>query len=210
MTAHCCWVLTFLALCIAPLPAKDKHKATLPDYVLQAHTVVVVIEPDAGEPLDDPGANATARDNVEKALMEWGRLHPMMEGQQADLVIAIRTGSGRVARPTIKGGPADQRPGVGQTTDSSVRIGGQIGQPPPLSQPMPTSAPESGPRVSNEIGAADDSFAVYRGGVDYPLDAPAVWRYVAKNCLRAPTMTAVEEFRKALAEADKQRQSKKP
>jgi len=83
----CC---LFLTLLIAPaLNAKDKKKPSLPDLVLSARTVVVVIRPDAGEPLDQPGANATARENVEKALMEWGRLAPMMDGQETDLVIAV-------------------------------------------------------------------------------------------------------------------------
>jgi hypothetical protein len=195
------------ALLAVPLQAKDKNKPTLPDFVLRASTVLVVVDPDAGEPLDEPNANAAARDNVEKALMEWGRLRPMMDGAQTDLVIVVRTGSGRSMRPTIKGGPIDQRTGVGQETDSSIRIGGQQGHGPPLTQ---SGQQNTGPHISNEIGASDDSFAVYRGGVDYPLDAPAVWRYVAKNCLRPPKMSAVEEFRKAMVEAEKPQQNKKP
>jgi len=196
------------ALLALPLPAKDKTKTSLPDFVLKATTVLVVVDPDAGEPLDQPNANAIARDNVEKALMEWGRLRPMMDGSETDLVIVVRTGSGSSVRPTIKGGPIDQRTGVGQGTDSTIRIGGQQGHAPPLSQTGPQN---TGPHISNEVGAAEDSFAVYRGGGQYPLDAPAVWRYVAKDCLKPPKMTAVEEFRKALAEAEKPQQpNKKP
>jgi len=194
----------------APLSAKDKNKALLPEDILRARTVRVVVDPDAGEPLDQPGANSTARDNVEKALLEWGRLQPMMDGNETDLVIVVRTGSGRLGRPTVKGGPVDQRPGVGQETDSSIRVGGQWGQAPPVSNPN-TRPQDRGPRVSNEVGSPDDSFAVYRGKEQYPLDSPAVWRYVAKDCLQPPTVKAVEEFRKALAEADKAaQQSKKP
>jgi hypothetical protein len=38
-----------------------------------------------------------------------------------------------------------------------------------------------------------------------------VWRHIAKDCLRAPNVAAVEEFRKAIAEAEKpQIPSKKP
>jgi hypothetical protein len=61
---------------------------------------------------------------VEKAFSEWGRYRVVMDGQQADLVISVRTGSDRMVRPTIKGGPIDQRGGVAQGTDSSIRIGG--------------------------------------------------------------------------------------
>src|SRR5579859_5936966 len=122
------------ALLIAPAAAKDK-KPILPDYVLRAQRVVVVVDPDAGEPLDQPNANAMARENVEKALMEWGRFRLVMDGAESDLIITVRTGDDRAVRPTVRGGPLDQRPGVGQSTDSSVRIGGQRGQPPPMNDP---------------------------------------------------------------------------
>lgn len=207
MTARLPGLIVALALLTLPLQAKDKNKSSLPDFVLKASTVQVVIDPDAGEPLNQPNANAAARDNVEKALMEWGRLRPMMDGAETDLVIVVRTGSGRSMQPTIKGGPIDQRTGVGQTTDSTIRIGGQQGHAPPLGQTGPQN---TGPHISNEVGPAEDSFAVYRGGVEYPLDAPAVWRYVAKDCLKPPKMTAVEEFRKAMVEAEKPQQNKKP
>ncbi len=207
MSTRSCLVLALLAVSTVPVCAKDKKKQSLPDFVLNASTVVVVVEPDAGEPLNDPSANATARDNVEKALMDWGRLHPMMDRQQADLVIAVRRGSEK-AVPTIKGGPIDQRGGVMQPADGGISVGGQMGQPPPVSR---GGDPQSGPRIGKEIGSSDDSFAVYRGGVEYPLDSSAVWRYTGKDCLRPPKVSAVEEFRKAIAEAEQQRQAaKKP
>jgi hypothetical protein len=67
------------------------------------------------------------------------------------------------------------------------------------------------PRIGKNDGGSEDMFEVYRGGQQYPLDAPAVWRYVAKDCLSAPNVSAVEEFRKAVANAEKlQQQTKKP
>ena len=103
---------TLLVVC-ANAKDKDKKKPSLPEYVLRASTVLVVVSPDAGEPLERPTANADARDNVEKALMEWGRLHPVMDGADPDLVIAVRTGAGKMVQPSIKGGPIDNRAGVG-------------------------------------------------------------------------------------------------
>jgi hypothetical protein len=185
----------------APLYAKDKKKPVLPEYILRAQTVRVVIAPGSGEPLDQPMANSTARENVEKALSEWGRYRLVMDGQESDLIITVRTGSGRMVRPTIKGGPVDQRGGVAQGTDSTVRIGGAQGRPPGND---PTMNPQDqGPHMSNEIGPSDDTFEVYRGGTSDPLDSPAVWRYVAKDCLQAPTVRAVDEFRKAIADSEK-------
>ena len=185
-----------------PALAKDKNKPLLPGYLLQARTVRVVIDRDAGEPLDAPYSNSMARENVEKAIMEWGRFDILSEGQESDLVIVVRTGNGRAMRPTVRGGGIDQRPGYGQGTDSTVRIGGQHGQPPPMNDPS-MSPPNRGPRMSNEIGAGEDTFEVYRGDVQYPLDSSPGWRYIAKDCLRTPKVAAVEEFRKAIAEAEK-------
>ena len=111
MTARLSSLVLFAALLAVPTNAKDKKKSSLPEYVLKATTVLVVVSPDAGEPLDHPMTNASARENVEKALMQWGRLRLVMEGEESDLVIAVRTGNGNAVRPTIKGGPIDQRPG---------------------------------------------------------------------------------------------------
>lgn len=200
-------VLALAIFLIAPAIAKEK-KPALPEYVLRARTVLVVIDPDAGEPLDQPNANATARDNVEKALLDWGRFSLVMDGQESDLIISVRTGNGRSVRPTIKGGPIDQRGGVAQSTDTSIRIGAQQGRP-PLADPG-SNPQDRGPHISNDVGPAEDMFAVYRGGVSDPLNSSPVWRYLAKDCLREPNVAAVEEFRKAIAQAEKPQPPKKP
>jgi hypothetical protein len=140
--------------------------------------------------------------------MQWGRLRPVMDGQESDLVITVRTGSGRMVQPTVRGGPVDQRPGTVQTGDGNIRIGAQQGQPPPLSDP--SLGPPNGPRMGNDVGPSEDTFEVYHGGVQYPLDSPPVWRYIAKDCLRQPGVIAVEEFRKAIAQAEKLQVPKKP
>lgn len=63
--------------------------------------------------------------------------------------------------------------------------------------------------ANNETGPSEDSFEVYRGRVDYPLDAPAGWRYVAKDALdEFPEVVAVEQFRNAINEAERQSQQK--
>ena len=125
-------VLLLISILAVSLLAKDKDKKkqVLPDFVLRAQTVRVEILPGSGEPLDQPIANSMARENVEKAFSEWGRYRLVMDGQEADLVVAVRTGGDRMVRPTIQGGPIDQRGGVAQGTDSTVRIGGQSGRPP--------------------------------------------------------------------------------
>ncbi len=202
-------------LLTVPATAKDKKKSQISDLILRAQTVHVVIDPYAGEPLDQPAANATARDNVEKALTEWGRYRVVMDGEESDLVIVIHTGDDRMSRPTMKGGPIDQRPGVGQSTDSTIRIGGQRGQPPMNDPSMDPQTPQNqGPHVSNEVGPRTDSFLVYQGrtwgGSGGAQDSPALWRYEVKNCLNAPDVKAVEEFRKAIADAEKPSVPKKP
>ena len=210
-------LLSIVLLLTLTAGAKDKKnkKSQISELILRAQTVHVVIDPYVGEPLDQPQSNAIARDNVEKELTEWGRYRVVMDGEPSDLVIAIHTGDNRMSRPTISGGPVDQRAGVGQETPSTIRIGGQHGQPPFDNDPMdPTNPQNRGPaRVGTEMGPRTDSFMVYQGrnwGED-SHDSPALWRYEGKNCLNpTPQMKAVEEFRKAIADAEKPQDPKKP
>jgi hypothetical protein len=209
LTARLSSLLLLAALLAAPASAKDKKKSPLPNYVLSARTVLVVIDPNAGEPVDEPTANYTARENVERALQEWGRLRPVLEGQEPDLVITVKTGTGKLVQRSIKGGPMDNRPGVAQPTDGGIRVGAQQGHPPPLGDPG-MGPQDTGPHTSNEIGKNVDTFEVFQGGVPHPLDSAPVWRYMAKDCLRAPDISAVEAFRKAIAEAEQSQSSRKP
>jgi len=107
---------------------KKEKQSGLPEDVLRARTVMVVIAPRAGEPLKDPQANARAQDDVEKALLKWRRLEVVSEPRLADLVISVRRGTGNEVSPTIQGGPIDQRPVILQPTDGSIRVGGHTGQ----------------------------------------------------------------------------------
>lgn len=209
MAARLSAVLTLTVLLTVSATAKDKKKSSMSEIVLRAQTVRVMIDPNAGEPLDQPRANTTARDDVEKAFMEWGRYRLVMDGEEADLIVVVSTGDGRFGRPTMKGGPIDQRPGVAQSTDDSVRIGAQHGQP-PMTDPSANPQDRS-PHVGDEIGNSEDSFAVYLGRPDHPLDSSPVWRHIAKDCLRPqPRVPAVEEFRKAVADAEKPKPPKQP
>jgi hypothetical protein len=184
------------------LIAKNKKKSVLPDYVLKAQTVFVVIRPDAGEPLTNPSANRTAEEDVEKALLKWRRFNLVPGAQTADLVIAVR--KGYAPGPTIQNSPTDTPPLVIQSGEGNTRVGARQGRPPDLND----GRNDQGPRITNEVGPSEDLFEVYMGGVDYPLDAPPVWRYTAKDALKAPRVDAVEQFRKAIDESEQQRQHK--
>jgi hypothetical protein len=181
---------------------KDKNKRILPAYVLSAHTVAVITEPGAGISLDDPRANENARKDVETALLSWGRFEPVLSTQGADLIITVRKGTGRSVAETIPDGRQNNRPGDITTADNGISLGGQHGGSRPSAQPGlgPGQGP-AGPQT--EIGGADDSFVVYEGGNENPLDAPPAWRYMAKDGLAPHSVPAVEAFKKAVAEAEK-------
>src|SRR5499427_1517724 len=97
-----------LASCVV---AKKKEKQVLPNTVLRAQTVFVVIQPDAREPLTEPNANLKAQKAVEEALMKWGKFRLALDTTAADIVISVQKGTGEVMSPTISGGPVDSRPG---------------------------------------------------------------------------------------------------
>lgn len=194
-----------LAMCSLVAAGKDKKKILLPADVLQARTVLVVIDPDAGVSPDSPNANRTAQENVEKALMKWGRFNLAIDVSTADLVIAVRKGSGKIAQPTIGGIPNNDRPIIFEPTESGGRAGGSRGTPSMAGDPTASRRGDPTPQV--EVGPQDDMFVVYRGKRDNPLDTSAVWRYSAKGALNAPAVPAVDAFRKLIAEAEKQQNS---
>src|SRR5499433_1468492 len=100
-------VAAILVLSTSLAFAGNNKKPVIPAYVLRAETVFVLIDPDAGTSPTSPQANQKARDDVEKAIMKWGRFRLVMEPGTADLIIVVRKGSGRVVQPTIGGLPTN-------------------------------------------------------------------------------------------------------
>ena len=62
-------VLVAILLMAGAGSARDKSKGNLPAYVLQARTVSILIDPQAGIDVRDPQANRTAQRNVEAAFL---------------------------------------------------------------------------------------------------------------------------------------------
>ena len=176
------------ALLAAAVSARPKHKkeTVLPDFVWQARSVAVVILPDSPEPANDPLANHKAQEYVEDALLKWGRFRVEQEPSVADLIIGVRKGSGKLANPTISHGPMDSPPGTIEATDDTIRVGVKTRE---------TTAAEPVPGV--QVGAADDLLEVFQAGSEAPL-----WKYSAKDALKAPRMPAVGKFREAVEEAE--------
>jgi hypothetical protein len=202
------WSSLILLLLMVPFATAKDKKEVLPGYVLEARTVYVVIDPDAGVSASNPNENRTALEDVEKALMNWGRFSVVMSAQTADLVISIRRGHGKVVNPTI-GGAGNDRPVIAEPINSGIRLGAQHGTP----EPVTAGGPPTGPHPQTEIGSSEDSFILYRGQVEYPLDGSAVWRYVAKDGLSSPSVPAVAQFQKVIEQTEKalaQKQQKKP
>ncbi len=197
-----------LVLATVVVNAKDKKKkATLPPQILAAQSIAVIVEPDAGVSLANPGENRKAVEDVEGAFMQWGRFRLADQGN-ADLLVVVR--KGRSAGPVITN--RDPNPTTVSTSDAGIYIGGHIGRPPDLSTNEP---PDRRPGLGTSAGPSEDTFFVYTGrGINPynpPLDTPALWRISGKKILDGPAVPAVKEFRKAVEEAEKaQTEPKKP
>jgi serine/threonine-protein kinase RIO1 len=219
-----CVLAAMATLLLSPLLgfAKDKPKETLPYDVLQARTILVLIDPTAGVSLDNPQANEVAQRDVETALMNWGRYQVMLHGQHADLIVVVRRGSGKMATGTIHDPRQGRRPVVIDPTDTGIGVGIEHGRPPsdsgniggipdasqgdslPGAQSTPNDPINRRRHPQAEMGSdiSEDSFVIYRGQTENPLDAPPVWRYLAKDCLKPHKVPAVEAFREAVDETE--------
>ena len=193
--------IVVLASCVL---AKKKEKQVLPDAVLRAQTVFVVIQPDAKEPLTEPNANLKAQKAVEEALMKWGKFRLALDTTTADIVISVEKGAGKQMSPTISGGPVDSRPVDVEGDASQIRIMGQKGHPDTTSistnDPNPNARAQSG----TQAGGSEDVLRLFIGGaVEYPLDYAPVWMYSRKDAFKGPEVAAVAELKKVFEESEK-------
>ena len=185
--------LTVFATLTIPVltSAKEKQpKSPMPFTVLKAQTIAVVINPDAGRSVRNPQGNETAQRDVETALGNWGRFQTTISYLNADLIIVIRKGTGHIADATI----SDPR-------SNGVPVG-QAGNQPGLDNRPPPTNPGT-PTAQGDISSTEDSFLVYDGKTQAPLNSPPIWRYNGMDGLRSHSVSAVDAFRKAVTETEK-------
>ncbi len=191
------FVVLVAVLCCTPTFAKKK-KPVLPDWVLDAHTVVVVGDPNTSVSVADPNDQVRTQNDVENALVQWGRLHPTVDMQDADLVIMVR--KGRRPGPVMGGTNANDRPVIFQPGADQTRIGGQRGTA-PTGTSMPTGSTMP-PTPGMETGTQEDVFQVFRGHSMHPLDSAPVWQYMGRDALRGNPMPALEQFQAAVEQSE--------
>jgi hypothetical protein len=192
-----------LSLIFVSVAVAKKKEQVVPEYVLRAHTIAVIIDPNAGMSAEDPRANQIAQKDVEEALLKWGRFTPVISAKGADIVIVIRRGNKRAVDATISDPSQNDRVGVINRSNNGVQVGAQRGS---LSDAPGSGLPgadRDSPRPQLEIGATDDSFVVHHGDPVDPVDSPVGWRYEVRDGLRSHDVPAVEEFKKAVIAADK-------
>ena len=204
------YALVLLGLMMSvPAWAKSKDK-TLPPYILQAHTVAVIIAPATEMDPEDPRANAIAQQDVEEALIKWGRFELVDTTLGADLIIVVRKGHKRPAdsttmndpsqpggvSPANNGGLGTPRPPLMGGQDGMGPRGPQTGSPQSQSPPIPSQQPQT------EV-VSDDSFAVFDGRAERRMEGTPGWRYMGSGGLRSHDVPAVDAFKKAVIAADK-------
>ena len=175
--------------------AEKKDKAPLPELVVKAQTVAVLILPGARESAADPFGDRKAQEDVEKGLIKWGRFQLTQEAFTADLVLGVRKGTGHVVEPTVGGPPSDTRPTTVETTDNAIRVGVQKGRLPGDNEPDNSTG-------AGVQGGPEDSLELFLGGDQYKAGNAPVWICRKTDGLKPPTMSALEQFRKAVEETE--------
>src|SRR5437660_1633834 len=147
MAKRSAMVITLVMLAISASPKEKKE--IVPALILRAQYVAVIVDPEAGISVANPGENGIARSDVEAALEKWGRFKLTVNPENADLVVVVRKG-GKAIKPTI-GGIGNGPPVVwnpGSTGDVTIGVGRTS---PPYSNPADPRANQR-PTARTEVG----------------------------------------------------------
>jgi len=181
-------IFFLLVLFVCQSAARDKKH--LPDQLLKAQTVAFVVSVDPHEIAANPKIAETLQKELETAMANWGR-YKLAPSATADLVIVAHMG--HVNPPTVV-----NRPDKPEFTNPNTGPGPYPGTP-----GLPNPGLGVPGREAAQLRAEEDTFEVYAARTDIS-DASRLWQYKGALALRGPKVAAIEKFRKAIEESEKQ------
>src|SRR5947199_10313270 len=114
MAKRSAMVITLVMLAISASPKEKKE--IVPALILRAQYVAVIVDPEAGISVANPGENRIARSDVEAALEKWRCFKLTVNAANADVVAVMRKG-GKALKPT--NGATGKRPTVPRNRGSA-------------------------------------------------------------------------------------------
>ena len=173
--------LAFLTLSIS-LQAQTKDARM--NLILNARFVMVTTE--NGDVFDPKiiSDDRKAAGDIQNKISEWKRFTLVYRKEDADIVVAVRTGGRVRANTGVHIGNMPRNPNGSRIPDAS-----QSGRETTV-----------GPVTTADVGPKDDLFSVYDAH-NYP-DSMVLWRREQKNGLGYPTQPLFDQFKKEVEKAD--------
>jgi hypothetical protein len=185
-------MLALLVSLVVPAAAQKKKKSDMPQVVAAAQFVYVTSFHGDAYARTATSEDRAAIATVENMLRGWGKYRIAYRPDQADIMLVVRPGAWGNARVGVDiGNPPIA---IGRSGGRVDPRGGSIG-----------TASVGGGDVSN---TPEDSLFVSIQPQEPADAAPFVWRRSSKNGLQGKKPELLEEFRKAVDEAEKQATSK--
>jgi hypothetical protein len=185
----------FLLLVASVRQSAGKDKKHLPDDLLKAQTFAIVVSVDANEVAANPNVKETLQKQLETAMVNWGRYRPAAIGTADLLIVAHR---GHVNPPDLV-----SRPDKPKWSNPNTGPG-----PYPDTPGLKNPGLDVPGREAAKLRAEEDSFEVYPARTQGLSDATRLWQYRAALALHGSKIAAIEKFRKAIDESEKQLKQK--
>jgi hypothetical protein len=168
------------AVFLAAVACFASDKSNLPRQITAARYVYVTNL--KGETVFVPGNfDREAISAVENAFQGWRRYSLVLNPDNADIIVVVRSGRVVSAAPSVTVGGRDPRG-------------------------LPSGYPRPGVGISTDVGPSQDLFEVHDARLGF--DSAPLYRRLSTGGLKAPELPLFKDFKKEVEKADKEDQQK--